>query len=454
QIQIGQGLSLWSGYAFGKTADVTNIKRSAIPIRAYTSVDETRFLRGAAVDLGLENVSMTLFGSVKKVDATLFADSLYDDLEFVSSINLSGLHRTNSEIARKDALTERIGGANLRYRSRNFQVGLAGVYQGYDKEFNKTIQPYNQFDFRGKEMMALSCDYNWAVRNFNFFGELARSSFSGDWANMHGVLFSMDPRASFSILYRNYQKGYQTFYNAGFSEGSNTQNESGIYAGMKLKLNSDWSLNSYVDLFKFPWMKYQVDAPSEGHEIMIQPTFKPNKQLEIYGRYREQLRQKNSRDSDGTVTEIENVLQRNYRLNLSYAISEVFTIKSRIEYVTIDRPSNDPEKGMIITQDVLFKPKNLPFDLSLRYALFDTDSYDSRIYTYENNALYVFAVPAYYYQGSRAYILVRYSFFKHCDLWVRFGTFIYNNRDSIGSGAEEVLGSKKSELTFQLRIKL
>ena len=454
QIQIGQGLSLWSGYAFGKTADVTNIKRSAIPIRPYTSVDETRFLRGAAVDLGLENVSMTLFGSVKKVDATLFADSLYDDLEFVSSINLSGLHRTNSEIARKDALTERIGGANLRYRSRNFQVGLAGVYQGYDKEFNKTIQPYNQFDFRGKEMMALSCDYNWAVRNFNFFGELARSSFSGDWANMHGVLFSMDPRASFSILYRNYQKGYQTFYNAGFSEGSNTQNESGIYAGMKLKLNSDWSLNSYVDLFKFPWMKYQVDAPSEGHEIMIQPTFKPNKQLEIYGRYREQLRQKNSRDSDGTVTEIENVLQRNYRLNLSYAISEVFTIKSRIEYVTIVRPSNDPEKGMIITQDVLFKPKNLPFDLSLRYALFDTDSYDSRIYTYENNALYVFAVPAYYYQGSRAYILVRYSFFKHCDLWVRFGTFIYNNRDSIGSGAEEVLGSKKSELTFQLRIKL
>lgn len=453
QIQIGQGLNLWSGYAFGKTADVTNIKRSAIPIRPYTSVDETRFLRGAAVDMGVGNISMTLFGSVKKVDATLIADSLYDDLEFVSSINLSGLHRTNSEIARKDALTERIGGANLRYRSRNFQFGLAGVYQGYDKEFNKTIQPYNQFDFKGKDMMAISGDYSWVVRNFNFFGEIARSSFSGDWANMHGVLFSMDPRASFSILYRNYQKGYQTFYNAGFSEGSNTQNESGIYAGMKLKLNSVWTLNSYVDLFKFPWMKYQVDAPSEGHEIMIQPTYKPNKQLEIYGRYREQLRQKNSRDSDGTVTEIENVLQRNYRLNLSYAISEAFTIKSRIEYVTIDRPSNDPEKGMIITQDVLFKPKNLPFDLSLRYALFDTDSYDSRIYTYENNALYVFAVPAYYYQGSRAYVLVRYSFMKHCDLWVRYGTFIYNNRDSVGSGAEEVQGSKKSELTVQLRIK-
>ncbi len=453
QVQIGQGLNLWSGYAFGKTADVTNIKKTANPLKAYTSVDEARFMRGAAFDLGWKSFSLLSFASMKKVDASVLADSLYDDLEFVSSINLSGLHRTNSEIAKKNALTEKIIGSNLRYRNRNFQLGIAGVYQGYDKDFNKSVTPYNQFDFRGKSMFSFSGDYSWVFKNFNFFGETARSSYSGAWANLHGVLFSLDSRASFSVLYRNYQKGYQTFYNTGFSEGSNTQNEKGIYAGLKLKLSSAWSVNSYVDLFKFPWMKYQVDAPSAGHEIMVQASYKPNKILEIYGRYREQVRQKNSRDSDGTVTELEDVLQRNYRLNISYAISEFFTIKSRLEYVTINRPSNTPEKGMILTQDILFKPKNLPFDLSLRYALFDTDSYDSRLYTYENNALYVFAVPAYYYQGSRFYALVRYSFLRHCDLWVRYGVFKYNNRTSIGSGAEEIKGSVKTDITLQLRIK-
>lgn len=454
QVQIGQGLNLWSGYAFGKTADVTNIKRSANPIRPYTSVDESRFMRGAAIDLGFGPFSLLAFASMKKVDASVLADSLYDDLEFVSSINLSGLHRTNSEIQKKDALTEKMAGANLRYRNRNLQLGIAGVYQGYDKDFNKSIQPYNQFDFRGKEMVSLSGDYSYVIRNFNFFGEASRSSYSGNWANVHGVLFSLDSRASFSLLYRNYQKGYQTFYNNGFSEGSNTQNENGIYAGFKLKLSPAWTINTYADLFTFPWMKYQVDAPTAGHELLIQPSYKPNKQLEIYARFRQQLRQKNSRDSDGTVTPIEDVLQRNYRLNLSYAVSEFFTVKSRIEYVTINRPSNDPEDGLIITQDVLFKPKNLPFDLSLRYALFDTDSYDTRIYTYENNALYVFAVPAYYYQGSRGYMLIRYSFLKRFDLWVRYGTFIYNNRKTLGSGAEEIQGSKKSDVTVQLRIKL
>jgi len=109
---------------------------------------------------------------------------------------------------------------------------------------------------------------------------------------------------------------------------------------------------------------------------------------------------------------------------------------------------------MLITQDLLWKPKSSPLDLALRYALFDTDGYDTRIYSFENNALYVFAVPAYYYQGSRAYILLRYSFLKHCDLWVRYGVFFYNNRFVISSGAEQINGSRKSDLVIQLRISL
>ncbi|GAF98765.1 unnamed protein product, partial [marine sediment metagenome] len=130
----------------------------------------------------------------------------------------------------------------------------------------------------------------------------------------------------------------------------------------------------------------------------------------------EQRRQKNSRDSDGSITELEDVLQRNYRINLSYQVSESVKIKSRVEYVTINRPSNVKEEGLIVTQDILFKPKSFPLDISLRYALFDTDSYDTRIYTYENNALYVFSVPSYYYKGSRAYALVRYTFLRRFDL--------------------------------------
>lgn len=457
QVQIGQGLNLWSSYAFGKTADLTTMKRTAVPIRAYTSVDESRFLRGAAADFGYRNWSLLIFASQKKLDGNASLDSTFDDLEFVSTIDLTGLHRTTGEISKKNGLTERILGTHVRYHFGAFQWGAAYVYQAYDKSYNKPIQLYNQFDFRGTSQQSLSSDYSYVFRNIHVFGEVSKVlrtdlDVNKGWATMHAAMLSLDPRFSMGILYRNYQKEYQTFYNAGFSEGSNTQNEEGTYAAIKWKLSSSWSVNGYVDVFRFPWLKYGVDAPSNGSEILIQPVFKPSKTFELYGRFRQQIRQKNSRDTDGTVTELEDVVQRNYRLNMSCVLSEFITLKSRLEFVSIHRPSNQPEKGMLFSQDLIFKPKSAPFDLSLRFALFDTDSYDTRIYTFESNALYAFAVPAYFYQGSRAYVLLRYSFLRSCDLWVKYGVFLYENRSSISSGAEKIVGNRKSDLLVQLRI--
>ena len=125
-----------------------------------------------------------------------------------------------------------------------------------------------------------------------------------------------------------------------------------------------------------------------------------------------------------------------------------------IEYITINRLSEKNEDGMIITQDFIFKPKSSPISISMRYALFDTDSYDTRIYTYENNALYVFSVPSYYYRGSRAYAMIQYKFLHRFDIWFRYGVSIFANRSSLGSGAEEIEGNTKTDITVQLRIKL
>lgn len=452
QVQIGQGLNCWSGFAFGKTADVINVKKSATALRPYTSTDENRFFRGTAFEVGIKNYSLLTFVSVKKMDATLQQDTSLVD--FASSLQTTGYHRTSTEIARKNSVTERILGTNLKGQFRNFKVGIATVYQGYNEIYSKQIQPYNQFDFRGKEFVSLSADYNWIVRNVNFFGEIARTSFSGAMAQLHGILISLDSKASLSVVYRNYGTAYQTMYNSGFSEGTNTQNEKGLYSGLKFRLLNSFEVNSYLDLFSFPWLKYQVDKPSFGHEIFSQITYKPTKQLEIYGRFREQVRQKNSRISDGTIPEIENIIQRNYRLNLSCTVSESIVLKTRIEYVTLHRPSSKLEKGVVLSQDVMYKPKTLPIDVTLRYALFQTDSYDSRIYTYESNAQNIFSIPAYYYQGSRAYLMVRYTPLKKVDIWVRYGSTIYSNRKSIGTGSEEIQGSVKSDISVQIRFKL
>ncbi len=454
QIQIGQGLNLWTGYGFGKTSDATNIKKTATSIRPYSSVDETRFLRGLAFDVGYKKLALTTFLSLKKVDANSIADTFSSELDFISSIQMSGLHRTPTEIERKNKLTEKMVGFHLKYNLRNLQCGISAIYQGYNINYEKVIQPYNKFDFRGKDFCSLSSDYNWIIQNFNFFGEISRVSYSGVISQVHGVLVVLDSRASFSLLFRNYNKAYQTLYNSGISEGNATQNEKGLYFGFKMKCSNAIVLNSYIDLFTSPWLKYQVNSPSSGYEFLAQLTFKPSKDLELYGRYREQLRQQNSRDFDVSIVEVENVVQRNYRFHLSYSVSKSIILKSRIEIVTINRISNYPEFGSLIFQDIQFRPKTAPFEISLRYSFFQTDSYDSRIYAYESNALNIFSIPAFYYNGSRFYCMIQYTFLRKLDACIKYGSTVYNNKKSIGTGAEEIKGNEKSDITIQLRLKI
>jgi hypothetical protein len=453
QVQIGQGLNFWTGYAFNKSSDVMSIKKTAQPLRPFKSSDESRFLRGTAVHLGFGPWSMLTFASIKRVDAALEIDSTNQDFYFATGTDQSGLHRTNAENSRRHSLKETIAGTSVRLQLNRIHFGVHAIYQGFDQPVLKDTLPYNQFDFRGDRVLTGSLDYSFMRKNAHFFGEFSINPISKATAQLHGLLLALHQRCSFSALFRSYERDYVSFYNAGFSESGNTQNESGLYLGLKYQPNRLLTLNAFLDVFSFPWLNYQVSSPTKGNEVLLQLSYRPSKTLEIYARYRQQLHQKNSRDLDGTVSFVENVQQANYRIHISYNASESITFRSRIEFVALKRLSNINEKGIVLLSDVLFKPKSWPFDLTLRYTLFDTDSYDSRLYAYENNVLNVFSIPALFNQGSRGYVLMRWTFLKNFDVWLRYGVSIYANKKTIGTGPEEITGAKKSDISIQLRLK-
>lgn len=451
QLNIGQGLAIWSSYAFGKTAETMNIKKSAHIFKPYTSVDENQFLRGGAINFNIKKINLSLFASSKRMDATIQLNP--DSSQYYSSFQLTGLHRTTTEIDRKNVAIEKLIGTTISFKLRQLQLGISTSYQGYDKIYQKDFQPYNQFDFRGKEMMVNSFFYNWIYNNTLFFGEIAHSSFTNGFARLNGMLISLSSRFSLSVLYRNYDRNYQSLYSNGFSENTKTQNENGIYIGTKLKLSESLTCNSYLDLFSSPWLKYQVDAPSKGYDIFSQITFKPNKKTELYGRFHQQNHQKNDRNNSYPINQLIDNIQTNYRVNLTFNASENITLRTRIEYTTLDRQNTVLENGTLILQDFLYKPMKGSFDLILRYALFETTSYDTRIYCYEANALNVFSIPAYYDKGSKAYFLIKTTFFKHLDCWLRIGSTIYSNKSSIGTGLEKINGNVKHDFTLQFRFR-
>jgi len=83
QVKIGQGLTMWSGFAMGKTPNVFAARRNAPLLRPYTSVNESLFLRGGAFTLGFNNWQITAFGSYKGVDANINEADKFKTLQSV-----------------------------------------------------------------------------------------------------------------------------------------------------------------------------------------------------------------------------------------------------------------------------------------------------------------------------------------------------------------------------------
>ncbi|MGB0882684.1 MAG: hypothetical protein ACPGSO_06995 [Vicingaceae bacterium] len=456
QAQFGQGLTYWSGRAFGKSADIMLIKRSAQGLRAYTSVDESRFLRGSGATFQFGKIDVTAFYSYKNIDANVnLTDSLSVDNEVlaITSIQQTGLHRTYNEIEDKGAIAQQNIGGNVTYKTRKLKLGLTGVNSQINTDFTPNLQTYSQFRNASNKQTKIGADYNWIFKNFNFFGEYTKSIDAGN-AFVSGALITLDPKFSVAALYRNYDRDFQPISSAGIGEGSTNENEKGMYMGFIAKPLKKITLTAYYDQFTFPWLKFGINGPSGGYQYLTQLTYKPSKKLEMYVRIRERDKLENTGvDLTEGIDYLVHEKQINYRFNYSYKVSESFKLKGRVELINYDKEEAPFETGYLIYQDVHFKGKNSPFSFAFRYAIFDTESFNSRIYAYENDVLYAFSIPAYSNRGVRTYLTARYRVRRGVDLWLRYALTYYDNLDVISSGLEEIQGNHRQEIKAQLRFK-
>jgi len=456
QAQFGQGLTYWSGRAFGKSADIMLVKRSAQGLKAYTSVDESRFLRGGGVTFQWGEIEATTFYSYNIEDANVnLIDSLSDNDEVlaVTSIQQTGLHRTISEIEDKDVITQQQFGGHLAYKTRAFSFGVTGIHSTINTDFTPGIQTYNQFRNTERNQAKLGADYNCIFKNFNFFGEFSKNIAAGN-AFVSGALITLDPKFSIAVLYRNYDRDFQPISSAGLGEGSTNENEKGLYMGFIAKPIKKFTLSAYYDQFRFPWLKFGIHGPSGGYQYLAQLTYKPSKKMEMYIRIRERDKLENtSLDLNGGIDHLVHEKQTNYRFHYSYKVSESFKLKGRVELLNYDKEESPFETGYLIYQDIIYKTKKSPFSFAFRYAIFDTESFNSRIYAYENDVLYAFSIPAYSNRGVRTYLTVRYRVKRGVDLWLRYGLTYYDNLEGISSGLDEIQGNHKQEIKAQLRFK-
>lgn len=460
QVQFGQGLVLSAGFAVGKGAEpIATVRRSNLGIRPFTSVLEGTFFRGGAATYNIGRVDVTGFVSRKKVDGNIQQTAGLDSLEndnidnFVSSINITGFHRTPSELANKHQVTEEIAGANAIYRSqdRNLELGVLATGMRYSVPLRRAVTDYNQFDFSGKQNgnVGVSGTYNW--QNFNFFGEGAMSS-NGGKGLITGFISSLSPKAEMSMVYRNYGRDYHALYSNAFGEATRNTNEQGVYWGLKLKPIKKWTLALYYDRFKFPWLAYQADAPSQGHEYLARLTYQPSRSITIFAQFRNETKERNQSGNTTRTDFLVPTTRRNYVLNLDYKAPEYISFKTRVQFSDWQQENGKMTRGFAFMQDITVKPTS-KLDLSARLAIFETDDFNNRQYAYEKNVLYAFAIPAYAGRGTRAYLVANYNLTRRLEMWVRIARTHYRDLKTVGSGLEMKNSNKDTDLVVQMRYK-
>jgi hypothetical protein len=497
-INFGQGLVIWTGFGFNKSSNIQSVKKESNSLKPYSALNEINFLRGAAINIQLNTFQLTAFASHKAIDANIaFSDSSNSILEN-NSIQTSGLHRTESELANKGNLKESIFGFNLQYKKRDKHIGLNLVSTIYDEAIKNSNRAYNQFYFQNKHLLNSSLDYHFLIKSFHFFGETAMS-FSSDQlggATINGVLFNPDKNIDLSLLHRFYSPKYQNnFYANAFAESSRANNEHGLYFGTQIKTSKKTSVASYIDYYLFPWLNFNSDKPSKGYDIMFRFDFKQKKKFETYIAFRRETKEANVKIDLGSndailitsrnrkylnayfpnidlstfqslrissqinkqeieaATFVIPTVQQRLRWHIMYKANKNWTFQSRIEFSFFNDKINRPQSGVLFYQDINFNKMEIPIAFSLRLVLFDIPQFNSRIYTYENDVLTAFSIPALFNAGIRYYINMHYKITRNLDLWLRFSHTYYNDVSQKGTGNDEVNQNKIYDLKMQLRLK-
>lgn len=409
RLNFGQGLVLGSSMMSGKGGDVSTIRRFAEGVRPVATTNESELFRGGAATLGNSHWSGSLFaGDVTESNCTAF------------------------------------GGA-LAYRRARFSVGLQAVNYG-DHTDTASAREKWQALFHPSHLNA-GVSYHVVLRKQLIFGELAINE-KGKLSMLHTAVFTVNPAFRFATLVRYYATGYDAPMGRAFRTSSGDGGEFGAYLAGHVVLTKAIEADFFCDYYHLLWLSYRTDSPVQGMDAGISLTGRFSRKSALLVRYLWRSKPKNESE-DVYLHRIVGQSRHKLRLQWSYEPLPFLKAKTEVSMVFNRSPDSAPgRKGILLYQDLAFSFRKPQLSLSLRVAYFDTDSYDERLYAYENDVYYAFTIGSYYYQGMRAYLMLRYKV-RNFSVWVRLSHTRYLNRETISSGLTEIDKPHKTEVKVQ-----
>lgn len=446
KVAFGTGLTLGNGMGTGKSAMVLNVKRMGEGLSPYRSLNEANFLRGFGLTLGKKAWEYTLFASLQKVDASLDDLKIEDrNLEVIRSLVTDGYHRSLNEQGKEKSAQRIFAGQHLSFQAKRLKIGSIYTLTKFDKPIMKEDRVYNNKDFEGSIFHKTGVYFDLYLNNMNVFSEVTACS-GNSFGGILGAFLSLRGNLDMVMVSRNYMPGFNSDQSNTFSESSGSSNEKGFYTGFKLKYSKRLEISSYIDMYKLPWYSFLADGPKIGNDFLFELNYKINKHTIFYIRSRTKNSTQNT--EAGKINRLQFVERSNLRFNFETAVNSRLTLRARSELSNYGNYKSVKQKGFMFYTDLTYKTLVLPLSISARMCWFNTDDYETRIYTLEKDVMYSYAVTGFSGAGHKFYLLVSSSVNKKIKLQGRYSLISYYDRSVIGSGWSEVSSDRIHQINL------
>ena len=388
QANFGYGLVLGSPFKRGKTAYVQSTATTNEGLKKYSSVgDIYNYFHGV--------------GATARVSQWAEVSALY------------------SLRQGKEASWNHVVGVNATGRWKRLKVGVTAV--------EEIRQPTPDPSLKGGELLSthavMGMNARWNQGKVDLWGEVATSQ-GNEWggAGIAGIRYTPISDLNLVGIYRYYSPNFDNIYANALCSWTRIKDEHGGYIGIEYNQLKNWQLSAYGDVWK------------TGFEMMAQADFAAQKNYRMHTRFR--MKRKDEKDT------------YSLRWNMVYQVGD-WKLKTQADGNMVHTHSG-LSYGWSVLQDVEYRFREVPIVLQLRTQVFDAKEWDNRIYIYENDVLYAYAIPFVYGLGGRFWLNARYKINDTFSLYLRVSETVYQNAWAIRHNKE----STRTDVHVLLRVKV
>lgn len=439
EVRAGQGLLFGNSSFSTRLGDVATPRRRRAQLKAHTSLEENRFLRGVAAARSWGAFSLLAYASVRRLDATVSADT-------ARTLLTTGYHRTLTELGRKDALACYGGGLHAAYEQRNLLLGLSA----YGARFGKPVKPlpryWNAHYFHGRSMAGLSADYYWHAGRVVVQGEAALDG-GLHYAMLHTLHARLPSGCLLSASLRSFSPSFSSLAGSVVQQASRPANEHGLRLGAVASPLRFVELTAYADLFLMPEPVYRNRFSTHGAEAYVGARYAPRSRWSWSASVRYKARETGLAGSQ-TLKQYVHTTRLTLRASAAYAS---LTLHPQLSFAAFSSQEGETSLGCMASLRARWQ-RSERLQASAFGALFFSDDYRSALYAYEPQLPRSGGIPSFFNHGFRLaatlQLCLRHAL--HCGL--RAATLHYFNRSTIGSGAQTVHSSWKTDIELYLRL--